>query len=231
MDWSPLLLSLEIATFAMIVSLIAGTACALLLAWRRLPARELFDAVVSSPLVLPPTVLGYYLLTVLGPGSVIGDAYEWLFGKPIVFTLTGAVVAASTGSLPLVIRSVRLGLESIEPSLIAAARTLGAAPARVLVTIVLPLAAPGVIAGAMLGFARALGDYGITQMVAGARINGIGIHNESPSAIYVYDHIINSGTVPGAESEARAMALATTIVGITLLYLANRLTRKLHVHG
>jgi molybdate transport system permease protein len=101
----------------------------------------------------------------------------------------------------------------------------------VLVTVVLPLAAPGVIAGAMLGFARALGDYGITQMVAGARINGIGIHNESPSSIYVYDHIINSGTVPGAESQARAMAVATTIVGITLLYLANRLTRKLHVHG
>ncbi len=181
MTWSPLVLSLEIATFAMVVSLVVGTGCALLLTWRRLPARDLFDAIVSAPLVLPPTVLGYYLLTALGRDSAIGRAWEFLFDSPFVFSLTGAVIAASVGSLPLVIRSVRLGLDSVDPRLIAAARTLGAGPLRILVTITLPLAAPGLIAGAMLGFARALGDYGITQMVAGARIDGIRRHRTTPA--------------------------------------------------
>ncbi len=226
MTWAPLVLSVEIAGFAMIVSLVVGTACALLLSWRRLPARYLVDAIVSAPLVLPPTVLGYYLLTALGPDSAIGRAWEAVVGSPIVFTLTGAVVAASVGSLPLVVRAVRLGLDAIDPRLVAAARTLGAAPPRILATVVLPLAAPALIAGAMLGFARALGDYGMTQMVAGARIDGIGITNTSPSSIFVYDHIINSD-----ESGARAMAIATTIVGVTLLFAANRLTRKLTHHA
>jgi molybdate transport system permease protein len=225
--WSPLVLSLEIATFAMVVSLVVGVGCALLLSWRKLPARDFIDALISAPLVLPPTVLGYYLLTLLSPGTWIGNAWEWLFGTPIVFTLSGAVVAASVGALPLVVRSVRIGLDAVDPNLVAAARTLGANPARILVTITLPLAAPGVIAGAMLGFARALGDYGITQMVAGARINGIGLTNTSPSSIFIYDQIIDS---PNG-GDARGMAIATTVVGVTLLYLANRLTRRLQHHG
>jgi molybdate transport system permease protein len=224
--WDPLVLSLQIASLAMLLSLVFGTALALLLHWRRLPARYLTDAIISSPLVLPPTVMGYYLLVALGPDSWFGQAYHAVFGKTIVFTFAGAVVAATVGSLPLVIRSVRLGLESVEPNLIAAARTLGAGPARILVTVTLPLAAPGLIAGAMLGFARALGDYGMTQMVAGARVDGIGLPSTSPSAIYVYDQILVNN-----EDGARTMALATTVVGVALLYVANRLTRKLHHHG
>jgi molybdate transport system permease protein len=225
-EWDPLLLSLQIATLAMLASLVVGTAFALLLHWKRLPARYVVDAFVSAPLVLPPTVLGYYLLVALGPHSIIGDAWESVFGSTLVFTFKGAVIAATVGSLPLVIRSVRLGLESVEPNLIAAARTLGAGPARILVTVTLPLAAPGLIAGAMLGFARALGDYGMTQMVAGARIDGLGLRNTSPSSIYVYDQLLNNN-----DDGARAMAIATTIVGVGMLYVANRLTRKLHHHG
>jgi len=219
-DWAPLWLSLQIASLSTIVTLIAGTGFSLLLGWRKLPARHLIDAVVSAPLVLPPTVLGYYLLVVLGRGSVIGRGWDRLFGQPIVFTFTGAVIAASVGSLPLVVRSIRLGIESVEPNLIAAARTLGARPVRVVATVVLPLAAPGLVAGAMLGFARALGDYGATQMLAGARIDG------TPTAsIFVMDQLLANH-----DDQVFAMSLATTIVGVTLLYFANRLTHRLHHH-
>jgi len=216
-DWGPLWLSLRVASSATLITLVLGTAFALLLAWRKLPARHLIDAVISAPLVLPPTVLGYYLLVLLGRDSALGRAWEWLFGQPIVFTFAGAVIAASVGSLPLVVRSIRLGIGAVDPDLIAAARTLGARPARVIATIVLPLAAPGIIAGAMLGFARALGDYGATQMLAGARIGG------SPTAsIFVMDQLLANH-----DDQVFAMSLATTIVGVTLLYFANRLTHRL----
>jgi molybdate transport system permease protein len=221
-SWKPLLLSLEIATIAMLVSLVIGTALALLLSWRRLPARDLFDAVVSAPLVLPPTVLGYYLLVMLAPHSAIGRAWESVFGSPIVFTFTGAVIAATVGSLPLVVRSVRVGLDAVDPQLVAAARTLGATPSRVLFTIVLPLAAPGLIAGAMLGFARALGDYGMTQMVAGTHIDGLGVDKTSTASIYVYDQLLAN-----RDDDARGMAIVMTVVGIAILVVANRLTRRL----
>jgi molybdate transport system permease protein len=218
--WAPLILSLQVATIATLLTLVVGTALALLLSWRRLPASNLIDALVSAPLVLPPTVLGYYLLVALGTDSAVGRAWEHLTGMQIVFTFTGAVIAAATGSLPLVVRSIRIGLDAVDPNLIAAARTLGASPTRATLTVVLPLAAPGIVAGAMLGFARALGDYGITQMVAGSRING------TPTAsIYVMDAM-----VANREHDARMMAIATTLVGVGLLYVANRLTRRLHPH-
>jgi molybdate transport system permease protein len=217
LDWAPLLLSLRIAALSTVVTLVVGTAGALLLTWRRLPARHLIDAVISAPLVLPPTVLGYYLLVALGRDSPLGRAWEAVFGAPIVFTFAGAVIAAAVGSLPLVVRSIRLGIEAVDPRLVAAARTLGARPARVIATVVLPLAAPGLIAGAMLGFARALGDYGATQMLAGARIGG------APTAsIFVMDQLLAN-----REHQVFAMSLATTIVGVALLYFANRLTHRL----
>ena len=221
MTWAPLSLSLEVAALAMVLALVVGTALAVFLDWKKLPARDFFDALVSAPLVLPPTVLGYYLLVVLGTDSAIGRAFESLTGSQIVFSFTGAVIAASVGSLPLVVRSARIGLEAVEPNLISAARTLGAGPLRVLFTIVLPLAAPGIVAGAMLGFARALGDYGITQMVAGSRIDGT-----ATASIFVMDALYAN-----QEEAARNMALVTTLVGVTMLYVANRLTRRLYPRG
>ena len=221
MTWTPLALSLQIATIAMIVSLLVGTGLALLLRWPKLPVPDVVDALISAPLVLPPTVLGYYLLVALGPDSFAGRAWHAITGHTIIFTFTGAVIAATVGSLPLVVRSVRVGLDSIEPNFLAAARTLGASPARVLVTITLPLAAPGLIAGAMLAFARALGDYGMTQMVAGARIEGLWLDTTSPASIYVYDQL-----VANHESAARTMAIVTTLVGVVILYVTNRVTRR-----
>ena len=225
MTWSPLFLSLQVATLAMVVALVVGTALAVLLSWKKLPARDLFDALVSAPLVLPPTVLGYYLLVSLGRDSALGRAWHAITGSELTFTFTGAVIAGAVGSLPLVVRSVRVGLDAVEPSLVAAARTLGAKPARVLFAIVLPLAAPGIVAGGMLGFARALGDYGITQMVAGARIDALGIHASPTASIYVMNEV-----TADREGNARVMALVTTIVGVAILYFANRLTRRLHPH-
>jgi molybdate transport system permease protein len=225
MTWAPLDLSLQIAAVATLLALAVGIAVALLIGWRRLPAPNAINALVLAPLVLPPTVLGYYLLVALGPDSALGRAWYWLTGSQIAFTFTGAVIAATVGSLPLVINAIRVGLDAIDPTLLAAARTLGASPARVLATITLPLAAPGIIAGAMLGFARALGDYGMTQMLAGTRIDGLGVRVTSPVAIYTFDQLVQ-----GNEGATRAMALATTALGVCLLYFATRLTRRLHPH-
>jgi molybdate transport system permease protein len=216
--WEPLALSLKVAGASTVLTLVFGVGLAVLLQWRRMPARDLFDALTSVPLVLPPTVLGYYLIVSLGPESSVGRAWESLFGSPLIFTFKAAVIAASVGSLPLVVRSVRLGLESVDPNLISAARTLGAGPLRVFVTVILPLAAPGLVAGAMLGFARALGDYGATMMFAGARIDGT-----PTGSIAVMDFLYGNH-----EPEAREMGLVMTVVGVGMLYLANRLTRRMH---
>jgi len=214
--WQPLWLSFEIASLATVLAVVMGTAFALLLSWRRLPARDLFDAVISAPLVLPPTVLGYYILVMVGNSSALGRAWEALTGSTIVFSFTGAVIAAAVGSLPLVVRTVRVALEAIDPNLIAAARTLGARPPRVLITVVLPLAGPGIVAGGMMGFARALGDYGATLMVAGAKIDGV-----PTASIFVMDQLLG-----GHDEQVFAMSAATTAFGVAMLYLANRLTRR-----
>ena len=218
MTWQPLWLSFQIAALATLLAVAVGTALALLLQWKRLPARDLFDAVISAPLVLPPTVLGYYILVAVGNTSAIGRAWESMFGAQIVFSFTGAVIAAAVGSLPLVVRAVRIALEAIDPNLIAAARTLGARPGRVLLTVVLPLAAPGIVAGGMMGFARALGDYGATLMVAGAKIDGV-----PTASIFVMDQLLG-----GHDDQVFAMSAATTVFGVAMLYFANRLTRRFH---
>lgn len=216
MSWAPLVLSLEIATLAMLVALVVGTALAVLLDSRRVPGREVIYSVALAPLVLPPTVLGYYLLVVLGGSSFVGRAFHAVTGSQITFTFTGAVIAAAVGSLPFVVRSARVGLESVDPDLRDAARTLGASPLRVLLTITLPLAAPAIFAGGMLAFARALGDYGTTQMVAGQLID-----HTSTASVYVMNELY-----AGHDDAARNMAIATTVVGVALLYIANRLVKR-----
>src|SRR5665647_2569021 len=112
MNWAPLVLSLQVATLSMLLALVAGVAFAVLLDAKWMVARDFFEAVICAPLVLPPTVLGYYLLVALGTDSAIGRAWESLTGTTIVFSFTGAVIAAAVGSLPLVVRSARIGLES-----------------------------------------------------------------------------------------------------------------------
>ncbi len=214
MHLSPLALSLQIATLATLVSAILGIALATLLANARFPGRDLVDVVVTAPIVLPPTVLGYYLLVALGRHSEIGQTFERAFGAPIVFTRTGAVVAASVGALPIVVKTGRTALEAVDRTLVQAARTLGASPVRAFLAVQLPLAARGVVAALMLAFARSLGDFGVTLMVAGD------IPGETQTAsLAIYDAMQEQH-----DRTALAMAVALTATAVAILYAVNKLS-------
>jgi molybdate transport system permease protein len=213
-DWQPLGLSFEVAFIATILATTIGVALGLLLTQRRFLGRDLLDAVTSAPMVMPPTVLGYYVLVALGRNSAVGRAWEAVTGSSIVFTRTGAVIAATLGSLPLVVKSARAALEAVDPTLLQAARTLGAGAARAFFTVHLPLAMRGLVAGVMLAFARSLGDFGVTLMVAGD-IPG----ETQTAALAIYDMI-------QAHQERAAAGMVAVLTGITIgaLYLVNKLT-------
>lgn len=216
MDLGALLLSLEIAFLATIIATLVGVAAAALLANVRFFGRDLVDALFTAPIVMPPTVLGYYVIVVLGRRSALGQAFESMTGTSIVFTFTGAVLAAVIGALPLVVKSVRTALEETDPTLVLAARTLGATPLRALFTIQLPLASRGIVAAAMLAFARSLGDFGLTWVIGG-NIRG----QTHTAAIEIYDAI-----QARREGEAAMLALVLTALAVGLLYLVNKLTAK-----
>ncbi|MEO7113602.1 MAG: ABC transporter permease subunit, partial [Polyangiaceae bacterium] len=166
--------------------------------------------------VLPPTVLGYYMLVTIGRRSLIGNAFEHVTGSTIVFTRTGAVCAATVGAFPLVVKFGRAALEGVDWRYIRAARTLGAFPLRVFFTIRLPLASRGIIAAIMLAFARSLGDFGVTLMVAGD------IPGETQTAsLAIYDAI-----QARHEAEATGMVLILSAIAISILYTVNRLTQR-----
>ncbi|MGZ3408393.1 MAG: molybdate ABC transporter permease subunit [Polyangia bacterium] len=213
-DWQPLILSFQIAFFATLLATVSGVLIGLWLTSRRFIGRDLIDAITTAPMVMPPTVLGYYVLVALGRNSAIGRGWEVLFGSSIVFTRTGAVIAATLGSLPLVIKSARAALEGVDPTLLKAARTLGAGPVRAFVTVHLPLAARGLIAGVMLAFARSLGDFGVTLMVAGD-IPG----ETQTAALAIYDMIQGH-----QERAAAGMVAVLTSITLVALYLVNKLT-------
>ena len=217
MDWHPLFLSFKIAAIATLVATIFGIAIATLLT-KRFPGRDLLDVILTTPMVLPPTVLGYYVLVVLGRRSWIGQTYEDLTGSSIVFTQKGAVIAAAIGALPLVVKAARAALEGVDPVILRAAQTLGASKTRMFFTVQLPLAAPGVLAGVMLGYARALGDFGVTLMVAGD------IPGETQTAsLAIYDAI-----QANRQDDAAGMIAVLSAIAIVTLYVVNKLTRKPH---
>jgi molybdate transport system permease protein len=215
-DLEPLLLSFEVATLATCLASVLGVACAALLAMPRVWGRELLDAAITAPMVLPPTVLGYYLLVLLGRESAIGHAFESLTGTPIVFTRGGAVVAATIGALPLVCKAARAALESVDVRLVGAARTLGASPARAFFTVNLPLARRGILAGIMLGFARALGDFGVTLMVAG-NIPG----QTRTGSLAIYDAVLS-----GRDADATQLSLIMTALAMAVLIGVGYLTKQ-----
>ncbi len=216
MIMGPLLLSFAVATVATICAGVLGTLLATLLARTKFPGRDWLDVLVTAPMVLPPTVLGYYLLVVLGRDSGLGQMYEAVFASPLVFTRTAAVVAATIGALPLVVKAVRAALDDIDPDLIAAARCLGAGPVRRFFTILLPLARSGLVAGLSLGFARALGDFGVTLMIAG-NIPG----RTQTAALAIYDAV-----QAGRDSDAAGMAAVLAAVAIVILYTATRVGQR-----
>ncbi|MDZ7679814.1 MAG: molybdate ABC transporter permease subunit [Acidimicrobiales bacterium] len=166
-DWFPLWLSLRVATTATLLACVFGVALAYVLAKGRFRGRGLLEAVVTIPIVLPPTVLGYYLLTTLGVNSPVGRGWEQVFGSPLVFTQAAAIVAATVSALPFVVRTSRAAIEDVDPRIEAAARVAGHPEWKVATLVTLPVARRGLTAGIALGFARALGDFGATIMVAG----------------------------------------------------------------
>ena len=220
LPFEPVGLSLRIATIATILALVFGVALAALLAWPKTPGRDFLDALVTAPMVLPPTVLGYYLLVALGKDSAVGRAWHAVFGSDIVFTFTGAVIAATVGSLPFVVKASRAAIEEVDPKLQQAARTLGAGPLRIFFTVTLPLASRGVIAGTMLAWAKALGDFGITLMMVGMRVG-----DTSPASIFIYGEL-NAGS----ETAARNMAIVMTLIAVTIMFAVNRMTRRRREH-
>jgi molybdate transport system permease protein len=212
----PLLLSLRVSLLATLIAGVLGVALAGLLTQRRFAGAELLDAVLNAPLVLPPTVLGYYLLVLLGRESALGRAYEAVTGSSIVFTVTGATLAAALSALPFVARSARAALQSLEPRFAEAAATLGAPPLRAFTRVSLPLASRGILAGVTLGFARSLGDFGVTLMVAG-NIPG---HTQTAS-LAIYDAI-----QAGRDTQAGALAAILTAIAILALYAINKLSPR-----
>lgn len=212
-DWFPLWLSLRVAAVATVLSLAAGLWLAWLLANRQFRGKNLLDAAVTLPLVLPPTVLGYYLLVVLGRMSPIGQAWEAVFGHPLVFTWQAAVAASTVHALPLLAKTARASLESVDRSYEKAARNLGASEWRVFWRVSLPLARRSVLAATVLAFARSLGDFGATLMVAG-NIPG----RTQTAAVAIYDAVESGNTLV-----ARVLVLVISAIGILVAWLANRL--------
>jgi molybdate transport system permease protein len=213
---APLLLSFQVSLLATVLAGALGIALAGVLVQRRFPGAQLLDAVLNAPLVLPPTVLGYYLLVLLGRESALGRAYEAVTGSSIVFTRTGATCAAALAALPFVARSAKAALESVDPRFAEAAATLGAPPLRTFQRVLLPLASRGIWAGLTLGFARSLGDFGVTLMVAG----NIPERTQTAS-LAIYDAI-----QAGRDAQAGGLAAILTTLAVVALYAINKLSRK-----
>lgn len=212
--WHPLALSLVVALLATGLSTGLGVALAALLARRRFAGRELVDAALSLPLVLPPTVLGYYLLVLLGRHSALGRAFEALTGTPLTFTPAGAVVAAMVHALPAIAKPTRAALQEVDPLLLRAAASLGAGELRTLWTVSLPVCWRQILAAVMLAFTRALGDFGVTLMVAGD-IPGY----TQTAALAIYDAV-----QAGRERDALALILILSAISLAILYTVNRLS-------
>jgi molybdate transport system permease protein len=216
MTWDPLWLSYKVALLATLIALVVGVGLATLLARPRLPGRELIDALLTIPLVLPPTVIGFYLLTALGKKSFLGSGFEDVFDVRLLFSFRGCVIASSVAALPMVVKSARVAIEDVDPTLVQAARTLGAGPLRIFASVTLPLAARGIIAGVILGFARALGEFGVTLMIGGD------IPGETQTAtLYIYDQIMAN-----RDTSAYGMIAVLTATAIAVLWAVNHLNRR-----
>lgn len=210
-DWFPLLLSLRVATAATLLSLVVGLLVAWVLARREFRGKSLLDALTTLPLVMPPTVLGYYLLVALGQQSPVGRFFAGL-GWPLVFTWRGATLAASVASFPLLVQAARAGFESVDPRLEDMARTLGRSEFSIFWSVTLPLAWRSILAGTVLAFARALGEFGVTLMVAGNIP-----HRTQTMAIAIYDMV-----QAGRQAEANVMVVLMTVVAVVLVIVARR---------
>jgi molybdate transport system permease protein len=213
--WDPLWLSLRVSVIATAIVAVTGIGAGYLLARGRFRGRALLDAIATAPIVMPPTVLGYYLLVTVGRRSPIGRAWEAVFGSPLVFTWQAAVLAASVASFPYCLRAARAAIEAVDRRYESVGRVMGLPGWRVALQITLPLARRGLAAGVALAFARALGDFGTTVMVAG---NIPGRTQTMPVAVYdavqAFDY-----------DRAGTLALVLLALAVAVLVLVRRLER------
>ncbi|HNQ58163.1 MAG: molybdate ABC transporter permease subunit [Burkholderiales bacterium] len=213
MAWSALGLSLKVAGWATALNLLLGVGVGFLLARARFPGRDLLDSLLTLPMVMPPTVLGYYLLVVLGRRGWLGSWLQESFGINLIFTWQGAVIAATIVAFPLVFKPARAAFEAVDGQLEQAARVLGVAEIGIFFRVTLPLAWRGILAGVLLAFARALGEFGATLMIAGS-IPG----KTQTLSVAVYEAV-----QAGQDEVASTLVLVTSAVCIAVLMAAGRL--------
>lgn len=216
-ETTALLLSMKVAFWCMVISLLPGIALAWLLARVNFFGKSLLDALVHLPMVLPPVVPGYLLLVLLGGNGVIGKFISDWFGVSFAFNWMGAVLASLVMGLPLLVQPIRLSLQLVDSRLENAARTLGAGPWRVFFTITLPLALPGILVGAILSFSRSLGEFGATITFVG---NIEGETRTLPLAIYSYVH------QPGGDAPAMRLIWISVGLALAALLASNVITRR-----
>jgi len=218
-DYSAILLSLKVALTATLLSLPFGFAAAYIMTFKRFRGRIFLDVMAYLPLTLPPVVVGYLLLMLLGRHGPIGKILQPM-GIQLIFTWKAAVIATAIVGFPLMVRSIRTGMETIDKRLIDASRTLGAGWFDTMITVIAPLSMRGIIAGALLMFARGLGEFGATIIVAG---NIPGVTQTIPLAIYEYT------SSPGGDAMAVALCIISIAISVAVLifheWLAGRMTR------
>ena len=220
-EWEAIFLSLRVALVATLAALPVAIWVAFILARKSFPGRQLLNGLVHLPLVLPPVVTGYLLLVVFGRQGPVGAFLYDIFGITLAFRWTGAALAAAIMAFPLMVRAIRLGFEAVDPGLEQAAATLGASRRRIFGTVTLPLILPGVLAGAVLGFAKALGEFGATITFVAAIP---GQTQTIPSAIY------GLLQVPGGEPAVLRLVIVSVVLAMGALliseWLARRMARK-----
>ncbi|VVB89034.1 Molybdate/tungstate transport system permease protein WtpB [uncultured archaeon] len=216
MDYFPLLLSLWVSIIATFIIAVFGTLIAYVLARKRFLGRTMLDALTTLPMILPPTVTGYYLIILLGKNGIIGNYLYSITGWSIMFTWQAAVIAATIVSIPIMVKSAKAAIESVDVEYEKAAFTLGKSEIETFFLVTLPLAKKGLIAGLVLSFARALGEFGATIMVAG---NIPGRTSTMPLAIY-------SAVQSGEDRLATMLVIILTVVSIAIIYITTRMSRS-----
>lgn len=215
-EWRAVALSLRVSAVATAASLPFGVLVALALARGRFPGRQLLNGLVHLPLILPPVVTGYLLLLTFGRRGFVGQWLDQWFGIVFAFRWTGAALAAAVMAFPLMVRAIRLAIEAVDPKLEQAASTLGASRPMVFATVTLPLILPGIVAGAILAFAKAMGEFGATITFVS---NIPGQTQTLPSAIYAFLQ------VPGGDAQAARLALVAIVIAMAALLLSEWVSR------
>lgn len=221
MDWTALFLSLQLGALTVVVLIPLAIFLARLLAYRNFPGKGLAEALVALPLVLPPTVVGYYLLVLFGAASPVGRAWQSVYGQPLVFSFEGLLLASLIFNLPFAVLPMQRGFESIPGELRDAAACCGMTPWRVLKRIELPLAWPGILTASVLSFAHTLGEFGVVLMVGG------NIPGETETiSISIYDRVQAFDTPAAAKMSALLLILSIVTIAVTFA-LSRRVGRKL----